>query len=212
MKVKENRVRRFLDKLGYKEFATGPSANLARNITYALRMNADSYEPEDKREKDLYDSLVSVADKQGTIEIVPDEENTTTEENKVVNDTAVVESNEVTVEITAKPAAKKRSRGAKAKSDTNGAATAAREKPRRGRKEKPEGKKKAVKKDMPLDKFGFPEGSFAARVNAVLTRKFKKMKQIVEEAGLTNTAYDHLNKLVKKGIVERSDEGYRLAK
>ena len=73
--------------------------------------------------------------------------------------------------------------------------------------------KKAPKAAVPAgecDRFGSCIGSKFAAANAVLTHTPKKMKQIVEEAKLPDTVYNHLNALVKAGTVEKTDAGYKL--
>jgi hypothetical protein len=60
------------------------------------------------------------------------------------------------------------------------------------------------------DKFGSHQGSRYSKANAVLTTAPKKMKQIVAEAGLDDTCYNHLNALVKRGLIVKSEAGYAL--
>jgi hypothetical protein len=60
------------------------------------------------------------------------------------------------------------------------------------------------------DRFGSRQGSKHAKANAVLSTVPKKMKQIMAEAGLDDTYYDHLNALVKRGLVVKSEAGYAL--
>jgi hypothetical protein len=60
------------------------------------------------------------------------------------------------------------------------------------------------------DRFGGRQGSKHAKANAVLTTVPKKMKQIMAEAGLDDTCYDHLNALVKRGLVVKGEAGYAL--
>jgi hypothetical protein len=62
-----------------------------------------------------------------------------------------------------------------------------------------------------LDAFGSRLGSNAAKVNAVLNGEYKSMKQIMEEAGIKDTMYNHLNKLVERGLVQKLSSQYRLA-
>jgi hypothetical protein len=61
-----------------------------------------------------------------------------------------------------------------------------------------------------VDAFGSRLGSKAAKVNACLTKEPKKMPQIISEAGMDQTFYNHLNKLAAAGKVLRTEEGYRL--
>ncbi len=60
------------------------------------------------------------------------------------------------------------------------------------------------------DQFGARLGTLTAKANAALTNKWKTMKEIVEDAGLNGTVYNHMNKLVELGFAEKSEEGYRL--
>jgi Endonuclease NucS len=60
------------------------------------------------------------------------------------------------------------------------------------------------------DRFGSRLGSKHAKANAVLATTPKKMKQIMAEAGLDDTCYTHLNALVKRGGVVRTEAGYAL--
>jgi hypothetical protein len=76
--------------------------------------------------------------------------------------------------------------------------------------EKAEGKA-APKAEVKLDPYGSKVGSVQARVNATLTARPKSMKQIMEEAGVNSTYYEHLGKLVKKGLVVKTDEGFARA-
>lgn len=62
----------------------------------------------------------------------------------------------------------------------------------------------------PVDAFGSREGSLEAKCNAVLSKTPKKMKQLVQEGGLSDTCYDHLKKLATRGLVEKTPDGYRL--
>jgi hypothetical protein len=66
--------------------------------------------------------------------------------------------------------------------------------------------------NLPRDEFGSLAGSNFAKANAVLTKSPKKMKQIVAEASLEDTVYNHLNKLAKDGVIGKSAEGYFLLK
>jgi hypothetical protein len=61
-----------------------------------------------------------------------------------------------------------------------------------------------------FDAFGSGATTKAAKINACLTTLPKKMKELMNEAGLTETLYNHLNKLVAMGKVVRTDEGYSL--
>jgi hypothetical protein len=61
-----------------------------------------------------------------------------------------------------------------------------------------------------VDKFGSRLGSDAAKANAVLTKKPKKMAEIVKEGDLNGTVYQHLNALASKGLIKKTKEGYAL--
>lgn len=62
-----------------------------------------------------------------------------------------------------------------------------------------------------VDKYGSRLGSNRAKINEKLTSKPKTMTQLVKEANLdpAQTHYNHLDKLVEKGLVEKTGEGYR---
>ena len=96
-------------------------------------------------------------------------------------------------------------------------------KARRAKKEKSAAKKKSKKKaaakktakrvaeKVDLDKFGSRKGSAASKINAALSKKPKKMSQLVKEARVSGTYYEHLNKLIEDRVVKKSDKGYALA-
>ncbi len=67
-----------------------------------------------------------------------------------------------------------------------------------------------TKEPVDRDRFGSRLGSNKAKANAVLTTEPKAMAQIVQEAGLPATMYNHLNRLASKGLVVKTKEGYRL--
>ncbi|MFB0556091.1 MAG: hypothetical protein ACETWQ_22540 [Phycisphaerae bacterium] len=69
---------------------------------------------------------------------------------------------------------------------------------------------KKAKSEVKKDKFGSRIGSTNAKVNAILSKKAKKMGQIREEAKITSTCYEHLNKLIEQGVVVKSEDGYAL--
>lgn len=62
-----------------------------------------------------------------------------------------------------------------------------------------------------IDKFGSRIGSDTSKINASLSKKPKKMSQLMEDAGVEGTHYTHLNKLIKAGYVKKSDKGFVLA-
>ena len=73
--------------------------------------------------------------------------------------------------------------------------------------------KKAVaagKEKKGLDKFGSREGSNAAKINAALSKKPKKMKQLTSEAKVSGTHYDHLKHLIEDGFIKKSEKGFAL--
>ena len=73
--------------------------------------------------------------------------------------------------------------------------------------------KKTAKKKVSAetDKFGSRKGSNSAMINLVLSKKPKKMPQLVKEAKVASACYTHLGKLVEAGHVKLSDKGYALA-
>ena len=70
--------------------------------------------------------------------------------------------------------------------------------------------KKTAKKTVETDKFGSRVGSNKARFNAVLSKKPKKMAELVKEAKLSGTFYEHVNTLIDAGHVEKTDKKYKL--
>ena len=64
-------------------------------------------------------------------------------------------------------------------------------------------------KERGADKYGYRLGSDRAKINAVLSTEPKTMKTLVQEAGLSDTYYQHLKRLVEKGFVEKTDKGFR---
>jgi len=89
-----------------------------------------------------------------------------------------------------------------------------------GKEKAADSKKKAPKKEKAKaapkkekakkDKFGAREGSLAAKVNKVITKKPKTMAQIKEAVGTDGTFYNHMKKLIEAGFVEKTDKGYKL--
>lgn len=59
--------------------------------------------------------------------------------------------------------------------------------------------------------FGLKPGSKSARVASVLTAKPKRMKQIMEEAGVDQTFYNLMKRLVLAGHVAKTNDGYARA-
>lgn len=70
---------------------------------------------------------------------------------------------------------------------------------------------KRIAEKVDLDKYGSKKGSTNAKVNAVLSRKPKKMSQLVKESKISGTCYSHLSNLIKDRVVKKSDKGYALA-
>lgn len=60
-----------------------------------------------------------------------------------------------------------------------------------------------------VDEFGFSLGTIPAKVNACISKVGKTMREIKEEAGLTGTAYEHLNKMCKEGHFTKEDGKYK---
>ena len=70
---------------------------------------------------------------------------------------------------------------------------------------------KVSKVSAETDKFGSRKGSNSAMINLVLSKKPKKMSQLVKEAKISGTCYSHLSKLIEAGHVKKIDKGYSLA-
>lgn len=86
-----------------------------------------------------------------------------------------------------------------------------------GKKKKAKAKKKTTKSKQTkdsgkgVDKFGSRKTSKAHKINQCLSAEEpKKMPQLVEEAGLEHTFYNHINKLIERGFVEKTGDGYLL--
>lgn len=61
-----------------------------------------------------------------------------------------------------------------------------------------------------VDRFGARIGTKLAAFNACITRKPKSMAELLAEAGLEKTVYNHANRLIAEGLVAKTDKGYRL--
>lgn len=70
---------------------------------------------------------------------------------------------------------------------------------------------KRIAEKIDADKFGSRKGSNTSKINAVLSKKPKKMSQIIKEAKLSGTHYEHLAKLIEAGHAKKTDKGYALA-
>lgn len=217
MKIPENRVRKFLERMGYESKSKQPVEQLSRSLTVAVKNISDGYEPQDDNEAKFYKKLTEAVESEEAIEVVPNALKTVAEMSE--GSPATVEAQESEVEM---------------KRDTESSAVAVATKPKKKtvRKEKSAPtevvKKRArnkdaekqtrvkkapkVKADVVRDKWGYKEGSFAFKINAVLSNKVSKMmKEIVEDAKVENTAYDHLKRMMEKGHVVKMEDGYRLA-
>lgn len=71
-------------------------------------------------------------------------------------------------------------------------------------------RKQRRKPDGHVDQFGSRIGSKFHKVNLLLSKKPMKMSEVKKKMG--TTYYNHLNKLVKQGLVVKSEEGYALPK
>ena len=70
---------------------------------------------------------------------------------------------------------------------------------------------KRIAEKVDTDKFGSRKGSNPAKINAVLSKKPKKMSQLIKEAKLSGTHYEHLSKLIEAGHAKKTEKGYALA-
>ena len=73
-------------------------------------------------------------------------------------------------------------------------------------------KKTTTKSDTALDAFGSRLGSNNAKINKCLSKKPKKMSQLIKEANLSGTYYEHAKSLIEKKFIIKSKEGYSLKK
>jgi hypothetical protein len=71
-------------------------------------------------------------------------------------------------------------------------------------------KKEGPPKPKPFAASAPAWGPSSPKANATLSKKSKAMKQIMDEAGLTATVYNHMNRLAKAGLIRRTDDGYCL--
>ncbi len=62
------------------------------------------------------------------------------------------------------------------------------------------------------DRFGARLGSKVARVNAALSTKPQTMQELMGKAGVEDTCYGQMRKLIEAGAVVKSDKGYALKK
>jgi hypothetical protein len=62
-----------------------------------------------------------------------------------------------------------------------------------------------------LDQYGARVGSGGAKVNAVLSTTPKKMDQLIKEAGVSGTYYQHLKAMIQAGLVVKTAAGFALA-
>jgi predicted transcriptional regulator len=75
-----------------------------------------------------------------------------------------------------------------------------------------EKKKLGKKSESKKDRFGSRIGTNNAKVNACLSNKPKTMAELTKEAKIEGTVYTHLGNLIEKGIVEKSEKGFKLIK
>jgi len=108
-------------------------------------------------------------------------------------------------------AAKKTANTATAKkapaAKTNAEAKPGQEAKKPDAKAKPEAKAATAN----IDRFGNRVGTKQAELNARITAEPKTMRQLMDEAGLDQTLYNHINRLVAAGHVAKTDEGHKLA-
>jgi len=62
------------------------------------------------------------------------------------------------------------------------------------------------------DKYGSRIGSNNQLINACLSRKAKTMAELCKEAKIEGTTYTHFTKMIEKGVIERTEKGFRLIK
>jgi len=67
-------------------------------------------------------------------------------------------------------------------------------------------KKTSAKDKKGMDSFGSRIGTNNAVINKCISKKPKNMKEIVEQAGLSGSFYNHLNKLAEKGLIKKNDD------
>lgn len=73
-------------------------------------------------------------------------------------------------------------------------------------------KTKQEKADPTKDPFGFTKGQIYAEFNRVLTGEPQTMKQLMTASGQKVTFYVHMKMLVERGLMEKTNKGYKLTK
>ena len=85
--------------------------------------------------------------------------------------------------------------------------------PEKGKGKTEPKEKKEPKAEVEKDRFGNKKDSALATFNACISNKPKTMQELVAEAGMEpkDTRYNHINKLIEDGLVERTeDKKYKL--
>ena len=196
--ITKTRAIKIFEALGFKTACNWDAARLQKKIENLPNL-VEGAKLDDKTQKRI--NVVLKALKDGRKVAVVDVEDAVADKKrgKAVEDAAQRESE--------RKAEKKAKGKTKVKEDDKPVAKAKTKK-----KTKKKAKKAVVstKEKKDVDKFGSRKGSDAAKVNAALGKKPKKMKQLMADAGLESSFYNHLNKLVEAGHVVKSDEGYAI--
>jgi hypothetical protein len=197
-----------------------PISKLPRTLTQLVNNVLDYERPEDHRDQITLHKLVNAVENDDLIEVMPDDEENGVEQEGVAEHVAEDVQDYMNnshgdnggVAVVERPRTGKKS-GKANKPDKTKPVTAKRPVTKDAKVAKTSPIAKEPKEKVGKDKFGCREGSKLARVNAVLTKKAKTMREIATEAGLEGeTYYDHLGRLIEKGAVEKLEDGtYRLA-
>lgn len=57
------------------------------------------------------------------------------------------------------------------------------------------------------DKYGMRQGTRGAKINSVIGKKWKSVRQIVAESGVSGPIYTHMTRLIVRGAVEKNEDG-----
>ena len=192
--VSKNRVVKIFEALGFKTAGQWDAARLQKKL---LKLNTLIEGAElDVRTQKRVDEILRAQNESQTVKVIDTED--------VVDDKR--REKEVNDGIKRKEDERKEKMAKKAKTDKKVKKATKKAKKTTKTTQK---KKEATKKET--DKFGSRKGSSMAEINAALSKKPKKMADLVKDAGATGTYYEHLKKLIKAGHVKKSDKGFSLA-
>jgi chromatin remodeling complex protein RSC6 len=194
------------ESLGFKTANGWDVPRLQRKLA-KLESLVEGSELDDKTQKRVNGILGAQGNGQRVVIVDSDAETANKRAQKEVDESA--ERERTRKEEKKEKTVKKEKRAANTK-EKKAAADKKRAAATKDKKAKKTAERKA-KSTVKVDKFGSREGSNNARINAVLSRKQKKMSELVQEAGISGTCYDHLKKLIADGKVVKGEKGFKLA-